>query len=170
MKLKKILACVITIAAAVFCMAGCGEDTSVQDEALHRQLMGAWVPLNDYELEYDGEGNVVKFSVYEFTETETRYHIVRSDSTYSSFVNEYSISGGRYKVSTEMGPQYAGIKFTETGNLVWFTDDSSDEFRPLTEEEKTEFVIPLNQENFRGSPKYTENPPEGAESAASAAE
>lgn len=130
---------------AVFCMAGCSSFSEEENQAIHRQLLGAWVPLNDPELEQDAEGNVLKFSVYEFMETETRYHVVQMEQTSSSVVNEYTITDGKYKVITDMGAQFSGIRFTETGNLVLYTDSSSDEFRPLTQEEIEEFGIPVDR-------------------------
>lgn len=145
MKLKRILFCVIVMMMAVFCMTGCSGFSEEENQAIHNQLMGSWVPLNDPELEQDAEGNVIKFSVYEFMETETRYHVVQMESTSSSSVNEYTITDGKYKVITEMGAQFSGIRFTDAGNLVLYTDTSADEFRPLTQEEIKEFGIPVNR-------------------------
>lgn len=146
MKIRRIIACMITVMLAVVCMVGCGSGvTAEENEALHQKLMGSWVPLVDPNLEYDAEGNVSKFTVFEFTENETRYHVVEMERTGSEIVNNYTISDGKYKVITETGAQFAIIEFTESGNLMWRTDSSADEFRPLTEEEIKEFGIPVNR-------------------------
>ena len=146
MKIRRIIACMITVMLAVVCMAGCGNGvTAEENEALHQQLMGSWVPLVDPNLEYDEEGKVSKFTVYEFTENETRYHVVEMERTGSELVNNYTISDGKYKVITETGAQFAIIEFTESGNLLWKTDSSTDEFRPLTAEEIEQFGVPVDR-------------------------
>ena len=164
MKIKKFFSCFILITAAVFCMAGCSSVSDAENEAIHRQLMGSWVLLNDNELETDADGNVVKFSVFEFLETETRYHVVQTTVTDSYPLNEYTIYDGKYKVITDKGAQFSGIRFTETGNLVLYTDSTSDEFRRLTEEEIAEFGIPVNR------PGLFDNTDSGAASSEAAAE
>ena len=175
MKIKNIIAVVVTLMAAVFCLAGCSKDTSAEDMSLQQKLMGCWVPVNDAEQVVDDEGNIVRFSVYEFTETETRIHLVEMERTESYVINEYSIYNGKYKVMVENTAQFAKIEFGENGNMFWVTDTSRDEFRPLTEEEIKEFGIPVGKESIYDNmidldQMYQEQYGDGAASEAAAAE
>ena len=156
MTLKRVFVCVAMLITMAVCMTGCVSSTS-ENEAIHQKLMGAWVPLEDFNQELDAEGNVAKFTVYEFNETQTIYHIVEMEKTFSSLVNEYTISDGKYKVVDQTGVQFAKIEFTEEGNMLWITDSTKDEFRPLTEEEIETFAVPLNKEDL-----FTEDETEAA--------
>lgn len=163
MMIKKAICVAAAVVMAVLCLTGCGA-SSVDSEAIHQQLIGAWVLVNDPEVEKDPDGNIVRFGVYEFLETETRYHDVQMAMTNTYPINEYSIMDGKYRVMTEEGVQFSGIRFTETGNLVLYTDTTADEFRPLTDEEIKEFAIPVNKADMFES----ETGSEGSETEAAA--
>ncbi len=144
MKIRNIILCVIISLTALLSFAGC-ENTAASDAELHKQLIGGWVPIEDTAAEYDGNGNVTAFSVYEFTATKTKYHLVKGEMIETSELNEYQIVGGNYKAIVEGGAQFAKIKFSNKGNLLWFTDESITEFRPLTQEEIDEYSIPIGK-------------------------
>ncbi|MCD7730737.1 MAG: hypothetical protein LUI05_04485 [Oscillospiraceae bacterium] len=142
MKIRNLFLCVIM--AAVFTLVGCS-DTSAEDAALAQKLMGAWVPLVDENYTEDEDGNVLSFTVYEFTGYSTKVHIVNVGVVYSYPVNEYTITDGKFKVIVDGKAEYAKIDFSEEGNLLWYTDTETTEFRPLTDEEQSEFGIPIGQ-------------------------
>lgn len=144
MRLKRAFLCLIVAAAALFSFAGCS-DTSVEDAALSQQLIGGWVPLNDDFYTADENGNTLTFTVYEFTGSVTKLHEVSTGRVSSYFVNEYEIKGGKYKVIVNGSAEFAKIDFAENGNLLWYTDTETTEFRPVTDEEVKEFGIPLGQ-------------------------
>lgn len=145
MKLKNIFLCIAAVTVSLFAMTACADTMSDSDKALQQQLIGGWVPLEDSYEQVDADGNVIEFSVYEFTESKTKFHDVSSDSVSSSLINEYTITDGKYKVIVDGEAMYAKISFSDEGNLIWYTDDSEDEFRPLTEEEIEEYNIPIGQ-------------------------
>lgn len=151
--LKKITALVLVIALSVMA-AGCSdsgasqEEGNVSDDALHEQLMGSWVLLGDGNIEYDAEGNMVSFSVFEFTENKTKVHKVEVPNVYSWVVNEYSIKDGKYMVIKDGQSMYEGIRFTDEGNLELFIDATVDTFRRLTDEEQVEYAIPIGQSSI----------------------
>ena len=151
--IKKITALVLMIVLSVMA-AGCSgsgasqEEGNVSDDALHEQLMGSWVLLGDGNIEYDAEGNMVSFSVFEFTENKTKVHKVEVPNIYSWVVNEYSIKDGKYMVIKDGQSMYEGIRFTDEGNLELFIDATVDTFRRLTDEEQVEYAIPIGQSNI----------------------
>lgn len=151
--IKKITALVLMIVLSVMA-AGCSdsgasqEEGNVSDDALHEQLIGSWVLLGDGNIEYDAEGNMVTFSVFEFTENKTKVHKVEVPNVYSWVVNEYSIKDGKYMVFKDGQSMYEGIRFTDEGNLELFIDATVDTFRRLTDEEQAEYAIPIGQSSI----------------------
>lgn len=134
----------IIAAAAVFSLAGCS-DTSAEDAALNQRLIGGWVPLVDDYYSADENGNTLSFTVYEFTGTITKVHHISAEVIFSDLVNEYEITEGKFKVVFDGKAEFAKIDFTDNGNLLWYTDAETLEFRPVTEEEVQQFGIPLGQ-------------------------
>lgn len=144
MRLKKNFLCLIIAAAALFSFAGCS-DTSAEDAALNQQLIGGWVPLIDSNYTADENGNTLSFTVYEFTGSITKIHQVSASVIYSNLINEYEITDGKFKVIVDGKAEFAKIAFAENGDLLWYTDSETIEFRPLTEEEQKEFNVPIGQ-------------------------
>jgi hypothetical protein len=130
---------------ALCAFAGCSDSTAVEDAELNQKLIGGWVPLDTSLYEYDEDGNITSYPVYEFTGSVTKAHIVGSPYVSSYVVNEYEIKDGKYKVIVDGVAQYAKIGFTDEGNMLWYTDDEVTEFRPLTEDEIIENGIPIGQ-------------------------
>lgn len=144
MRLKRLFLCLIIAAAAVFSLAGCS-DTSAEDAALNQRLIGGWVPLVDDYYSADENGNTLSFTVYEFTGTITKVHHISAEVIFSDLVNEYEITEGKFKVVFDGKAEFAKIDFTDNGNLLWYTDAETLEFRPVTDEEVQQFGIPLGQ-------------------------
>lgn len=144
MRLKNVFLCLVIAAAAVFSFAGCS-DTSVEDAALNQKIIGGWVPLNDDFYTADEDGNTLTFTVYEFAGDITKLHKVSADVIYSYLMNEYKIEDGKFKAIVDGGVAYAKIGFADNGDLLWYTDTETTEFRPVTQEEIDEFKIPIGQ-------------------------
>lgn len=168
MRLKKAFLCLIITAAALFSLAGCS-DTSAEDAALNQKLIGGWVPLNDAYYSADENGNTLTFTVYEFTGTITKVHEVSTDTISSYFVNEYEIKDGKFKVLVDGKAEFAKIDFTDNGDLLWYTETETTEFRPVTEEEIQEFCIPLGK-TLGFEPGAEESAEQSSEEAADTAE
>lgn len=146
MTLKRTLLCIFIAITALLAFTGCGEDYKAIDAELHQKLMStAWIPLEDDEAAYDSEGNLVQFSVYEFAEKLTKVHIVQASATSTFKANEYTIKEGKFRADIDGVVMYAKIDFNEAGNLLWITDDMTQEFRPITNEEVVEFNVPLGK-------------------------
>lgn len=151
--MKKITALVLMIVLSVMA-AGCSdsgassEEDIALDNAIHEQLIGSWVLLGDDNIAYDEEGNMVSFSVFEFTENKTKVHEVGVPNVYSWVINNYSIKDGKYMVVKDGVEMFEGIRFTDEGNLEMFTDTTVDTFRRLTDEEQAEYSIPIGQSSI----------------------
>ncbi|MBQ2824357.1 MAG: hypothetical protein IJF18_07250 [Oscillospiraceae bacterium] len=146
MTLKRTFLCIFIAITALFVFTGCGENYKAIDAELHQKLMSnAWVPVEDDKAAYDSEGNLVQFSVYEFTETLTKVHIVQAATTNTFKANDYTIKEGKFRADVDGVVMYAKIDFNQSGNLLWITDDMTQEFRPLTYEEIIEFNVPVGK-------------------------
>lgn len=142
MKLKKITAYLVAAVLSLFTLTACG--TSEQDQIMTNKLVGGWILADESSFEYDADGNLITIDVYEFTPTQIKYHVASINGAVSSVVvNDYTVSGGKIKVVADGKVQYAKIVFADNGNLLWYTDDSANEFRKITQEEIDTFAIPL---------------------------
>lgn len=148
--IKKIFALVLMMFVCVSA-AGCSKEAtrpteiSPEDKALHDQLMGAWVLLGDENIEYDEEGNMVAFSVFEFTDKKTKIHQVGATETRSWVINEYFIQDGKFNVIQDGKIRYQEFAFTEDGKLEMYSDNSVDTLRRLKDEDLGGRPIPLDQ-------------------------
>lgn len=116
--------------------SGCN-DTSALDAEIRKNIIGMWIQCSGEDDLYNEDGS---FYIYQFTTSDTRAHLVSENEFSSWTLNKYEIIGGKYKAILETGAEFAKIEFRD-GHMFWISDDSANEFRQLTDEEKQKYGL-----------------------------
>lgn len=148
---KKILAAVIS-AVMLICMAGCSGDyvMTEADIAVQKSIEGYWLADDSTGYNsYDGNGNFLSLTAVEFT-SDYKFLVhecMPGDSEADGYVMTYSpvnytIEDKMFKVDEDGTPNYARISVSDDGQILfWITDDQTDRYNRLTEEQAIEMGI-----------------------------
>lgn len=150
--LKKIFAAVVS-AAMLICMAGCSGNyvMTEEDVAVQKSIEGYWIADDSTGYnEYDGNGNFLSLLTVEFT-SDYKYllHVcMPGDGQASGYVMTYdpiaySFEDKMFRVDVDGTPNYARVSVSEDGQILyWITEDQTDRYNRLTDEQAAELGIP----------------------------
>ncbi|MCM1328602.1 MAG: YgdI/YgdR family lipoprotein [Ruminococcus sp.] len=145
---KKILTAVLA-AVMLMCAAGCSKEYVMTEEdlALQAALEGVWGA--DYSTgynEYDEDGNILVLTIVEFTyDFKHMLHLYSVENGYFITYDpeDYTIENQYFKVEIDGTPNYAQISVSDDGQtLLWITEDRTDKYLRLTEEQIDGIGIP----------------------------
>lgn len=149
---KKILAVVVS-AVMLVCLAGCSGNyvMTEEDMAVQKSIEGRWIADDSTGYnEYDGNGNFLALTAVEFT-SDYKYLIhvcMPGDGQASGYVMTYdpvaySFKDKMFRVDIDGVASYARVSVSEDGQtLFWITDDQTDRYNRLTDEQAAELGIP----------------------------
>lgn len=149
---KKILAAVVS-AVMLVCLAGCSGNyvMTEEDMAVQKSIEGRWIADDSTGYnEYDGNGNFLALTAVEFT-SDYKYLIhvcMPGDGQASGYVMTYdpvaySFKDKMFRVDIDGVASYARVSVSEDGQtLFWITDDQTDRYNRLTDEQAAELGIP----------------------------
>lgn len=150
--LKKIFA-VIVSAVMLICMAGCSGKYVMTEEdiAVQKSIEGHWLADDSTGYnEYDANGNFLSLTTVEFT-SDYNYLVhecMPGDGQASGYVRTYpptaySFEDKMFKVDVDGVSSYARVSVSEDGQtLFWITDEQTDRYTRLTDEQAAEMGIP----------------------------
>ena len=148
---KKIFAAVVS-AAMLICMAGCSNNYVMTDEdiAVQKSIEGYWLADDSTGYnEYDENGYFTALTAVEFT-SDYKYllHVcMPGDGQASGYVLTYdpvaySFEDKMFRVDSDGIASYARVSVSEDGQILyWITDDKTDRYNRLTEEQAIELGI-----------------------------
>lgn len=150
--MKKIFAAVVS-AVMLICMAGCSGNYVMTEEdiAVQKSIEGCWAAdeSTGYN-EYDGNGTPLSITAVQFT-SDYKYLLyvcaLGEDGTAGYVMTydpiAYSFEDKLFRVDVDGVPTYARVSVSEDGQtLYWITDDQTDRYNRLTDEQVTEIGIP----------------------------
>lgn len=149
--MKKIFAAVVS-AVMLICPAGCSGNYVMTDEdiAVQKSIEGYWLADDSTGYnEYDGNGNFVSLTAVEFT-SDYKYllHVcMPGDGEADGYVMTYdpvaySFEDKMFKVDVDGTPNYARVSVSEDSQILyWITEDQTDRYNRLTEEQAIELGI-----------------------------
>lgn len=149
--MKKIFAIIVS-AVMLICLAGCSKNYVMTEEdiAVQKSIEGYWLADDSTGYNsYDGNGNFLSLTAVEFT-ADYKFLVhdcMPGDSEADGYVMtynpvSYTIEDKMFKVDDNGTPNYARISFSEDGQILyWITDDQTDRYNRLTEEQATELGI-----------------------------
>lgn len=148
---QKILAAIFA-AAVLLCTAGCSKEYTMteKDLALQKSAEGFWKADDSTGYnQYDENGNFTTLTVVEFT-NDFKYllhYCMPGDDNADGYVAtgspiDYTIEKEYFKVVINGEASYAIVSFSDDGQtMYWKTDDATDIFHKLSDEEVTEYGI-----------------------------
>lgn len=150
--LKKVLAAVIS-AAMLICMAGCSGNYVMTEEdlAVQKSIEGCWLADDSTGYNsYDGSGNFLSLTAIRFTPDYKYlvYECMPGDEQADGYVRtynpvEYKIEEKMFRVDVDGVASYARVSVSEDGQyLYWITDEQTDKYNRLTEEQAAAMGIP----------------------------
>lgn len=150
--MKKIFAAVVS-AVMLICMAGCSGNYVMTEEdiAVQKSIEGCWAAdeSTGYN-EYDGNGTPLSITAVQFT-SDYKYLLyicMLGEGGTAGYVMTYdpiaySFEDKLFRVDVDGVPTYARISVSEDGQtLYWITDEQTDRYNRLTDEQATEIGIP----------------------------
>lgn len=144
---KKIFTAVFA-AVMLICTAGCSEyEMTDEDIALQKSIEGVWAAEYSTEYnEYDDNGNLVILTAVEFTPDYKyllHYCMVQEGYVMTYDPIEYSFEDKYFRVDVDGTPNYAKVSVSDDGQtLLWITDEQTDRYSRLTDEQAEELGIP----------------------------
>lgn len=146
MKLRKLLIGIIF--SAVMLLTACSGNTqqSEEDAALQQKLIGVW--FYPESAVYDDDGDLLTFSAYQFTNEIVKCHDVGGGQILSYALDKYTINNGKFTVVADGRKQYAVVEIKEIDgkdHLFWDIDTKTMEFIRMTDEEISEYSIPVDK-------------------------
>lgn len=150
--MKKIFA-VIVSAVMLVCLAGCSGNYVMTEEdiAVQKSIEGRWLADDSTGYNsYDGNGNFLLLTAIEFTSDYKYlvYECMPGDDQASGYVRTYpptaySFEDKMFKVDVDGVASYARVSVSEDGQtLYWITDDQTDKYNRLTDEQTAILGIP----------------------------
>lgn len=167
---KKIFAAIVS-AVMLICLAGCSGKYVMTDEdiAVQKSIEGYWLADDSTGYnEYDEYGNFLSLTAIQFTEDYNYlvYDCMPGDSQASAYVRTYppraySFKEKMFKVEVDGVTSYARVSVSEDGQtLYWITDDQTEKYSRLTNEQASELGIP--EYDPAAWEETEENPEEGS--------